>query len=65
MFGEPDQMRTEGLPWVTSFNLKPSCAVPAFADRQWLTPQDFEARVAGRAMKIFEKSGDLFAVDYF
>lgn len=40
-------------------------ACPAFAERQRLTPQDFEARVAGRAMQIFNKNGDLFGVDYF
>lgn len=41
------------------------CAFPALADRHWLAPQDFVARVAGRAVQVFDKNGDLFGTEYF
>jgi hypothetical protein len=40
-------------------------ALPAFAEKQWLSPEAFEAQVSGKAMQVFDQSGDLFGTDSY
>lgn len=41
------------------------CAYPAVAENLWLSPEEFEARVAGRATQIYQPDGVLFGTEYF
>lgn len=40
-------------------------ASQALAEKQWLTPDEFEAKVAGRATQIYQLNGELFGTEYF
>ena len=40
-------------------------AAPAFAERVWLSPEDFEARVASRSVQVFDEIGGLFGTEHF
>ena len=40
-------------------------AVPALADQNWLSPDDFTAKVAGRATQIYMQDGTFYGTEYF
>ncbi len=40
-------------------------AFPALAERQWLSPDEFEAKVNGRATQIYHLTGELYGTEYF
>jgi hypothetical protein len=38
---------------------------PATAEPDWLTPEEFEARVTGKATQVYDEYGDLFGTEFF
>jgi hypothetical protein len=40
-------------------------AFPALAERQWLSVEEFEAKVSGRATQIFTQTGEPYGTEYF
>jgi hypothetical protein len=40
-------------------------AAPALAEQKWLSAEDFEAQVTGRATQVFNQGGGLFGTEYF
>jgi hypothetical protein len=40
-------------------------AFPALAERQWLSPEEFETKVTGRATQIYHLTGELYGTEYF
>jgi hypothetical protein len=41
------------------------CATAAAADRTWIDPTAFEARVSGKTVLVYTDYGDPFGIEYF